>query len=89
MAPGPTQAKFYDRPVTYGTDRAGLWVRRACANANGNRLSYQVMTGCYGLSVTCYPLQHGSGVRWLLRTHGNRALLDSCQLVSVINYVLR
>ena len=46
MAPGPTQAKFYDRAVihrmsctiTYGTDRASLWVRRASAIANGSRL---------------------------------------------------
>ena len=44
MAPGPTQAKFYDRAVihrmprgiTYGTDRAGLLVRRACAIVNGS-----------------------------------------------------
>ena len=60
MGPGPTQAKFYDRAVihsisraiTYDTDRAGLWVRRASAIANGCRLSHQVMTGCYGLAVT-------------------------------------
>ena len=63
MAPGPTQARFYDKAVihrmlcaiTYGTNRAGLWVQCASAIANRRRLSYQVVTGC--------PLQHGSGVR--------------------------
>ena len=66
MAPGPTQAKFYDRAVilrmssakAYGTDHTGLWVGHVSAIANGSRLSYQVMTGFTG----CL-LQHGSGVR--------------------------
>ena len=60
MEPGPTQARFYDKAVThrmsraatYGTDRAGLGVRPASAIANGSRLSYQVKSGCYWLSVT-------------------------------------
>ena len=54
MAPGLTQAKFYDRTVidrmsrtiTYGTDRAGSWVRRASAIANGSRLSVTARLWC-------------------------------------------
>ena len=60
MTPGPTQAKFYGRAVihttlpavTYSMNLASLWVRPASAIANRGTPSKQVMTGCYGLSVT-------------------------------------
>ena len=60
IAPELTQAEFYRRTVihtmpcaeTYGTDHTGLRVRPAAAIANGSRLSYQMVTGCYRLSNT-------------------------------------
>ena len=59
MAPGLTQTKFYGRAVihtmscavTYG-GHAGLWVRSMSAISNRSKMSYQVMTGYHGLSVT-------------------------------------